>query len=110
MDAGQNYQKPKANKTRTVSIAAVGEDMAAVVVCEGEGEGESDRARVGRGSVEGRHDDFARGAGDTARACMHPRPGRARSDAATAATGDDVGGGDAGWGLWRADAQVQQRK
>jgi hypothetical protein len=48
---------------------------------QGEGEGESDRARVGRGSVEGHHDDLARGAGDTARACMHPRPGRARSDA-----------------------------
>jgi hypothetical protein len=27
MDAGQNYQKPKANKTRTVSKASVGEDM-----------------------------------------------------------------------------------
>jgi hypothetical protein len=87
MDAGQNYQKPKANKTRTVSKASVGEDMAAVAdvyACgciRGEGEGESERARVGRGSVEGRHDDLARGAGDTARACMHPRLGRARSDA-----------------------------
>jgi hypothetical protein len=72
MDDGQNYQKPKANKTRTVSNASVGEDMAAVVgvyACgciksegegEGEGEGESERARarVGRGSVEGRHDDW----------------------------------------------------
>jgi hypothetical protein len=66
MDDGQNYQKPKANKTRTVSNASVGEDMAAVVgvyACgciKGEGEGESERARarVGRGSVEGRHDDW----------------------------------------------------
>jgi hypothetical protein len=53
-DDGQNYQKPKANKSRTVSKAAVGEDMAAVVgVCgcikgEGEGEGEG-RSRVGQG-------------------------------------------------------------
>jgi hypothetical protein len=66
MDDGQNYQKPKANKTRTVSNASVGEDMAAVVgvyACgciKGESEGESERARarVGRGSVEGRHDDW----------------------------------------------------